>query len=410
MKVLSACWCFSALACLPLYAKDLFNANAVTTDSLPQIAASDSGSDLSSLVGSVIKAQGPFSAFANRDYSSFLDYANVKHAIRFDVNSGGTEAQISIPLTHLKEIFFASNRNALYGEITAFVKRDGAAEWAKFLKAINQLSAVAVSDGNPTSTTALIANSMFDGFGSAASRAREINGKNNSFGISFDGGTFNADGFRGHSYTLPINGYFRATDRMTLHVEIPLQFIEVEGANIYQGGFTVGVPTKLVEASENQPWSWDVTPTAAFALSGSQAMVAGGGLFAGALTNVAAYRWQNITLTYGNFMSFFQGVRLTVGNYDFDSSVSQQIMKNGLRVSVPFADRWLFEAYGIHTKFFRSAAVNSYFTLGVDIGYRLKLKLYGNEVPLGYFTLGFHSDLAGNYDSALFRFGSAWTF
>jgi hypothetical protein len=251
---------------------------------------------------------------------------------------------------------------------------------------------------------------MFDSFGSTTNRGRELNDKNNAAGFTFDGGAFNASGFHGETYTLPITGYFRITDRVSLHVEIPLQYIQLEGAKIYQGGLTLSAPTKVIQASENQPWSWDGTPTGAFAISGSEAMAAGGGIFGGALTNVASYRWHNIIFTYGNFMSFFEGVNLSIGNYDFDSDVSQQIMKNGLRVSVPFADRCLCEVYGIHTKFFQKAAVGSYFTLGADIGYRVIWNLYGQSVPLGYLTVGFHADLGGNYDSGQFRFGSAWTF
>jgi hypothetical protein len=384
MKIPWVYWCLSVLGCLPAYARDPFIVSAVTTDQFARLSQVDGSSSLPTVLEQAIKAQGRFSDFQNRDYSSFLDYLNVTRAIRFDVNNSGTRAEIVIPSTGLRKVFTAANRNDWYGQIKAYLERDGAAEWARFLQTMNERSQVAVSDGNPTSATASLANSMFGGFGSPTSRASELNRKNNAAGITFDGGAFRAGGLNGEVYTLPITGHFRVTDRVAVGFEIPLQYIQLEGADIYQGGLTLNVPVNVIRASENQPWSWDVTPTAAFALSGSEDMVAGGGLFAGALTNVVGFRWHGLTFTYGNFFSFFEGVSLSAGNYEFDSDVSQQIIKNGLRISMPFADKWRFEAYGIHTQFLQEAAVRSYFTLGADVGYRVIGKFYGHEVPFGY--------------------------
>ncbi|MBV9488289.1 MAG: hypothetical protein JO069_01010 [Verrucomicrobia bacterium] len=109
-------------------------------------------------------------------------------------------------------------------------------------------------------------------------------------------------------------------------------------------------------------------------------------------------------------MSFFEGVDLSIGSYDLQNKVDQRIMKNGLRVSVPVGDRWLFEAYGIHTQFFRSAAVSGYFTLGATVGYRLVLPVYGQRVDLGYFSLGLYSEVGNHYSSGHVQVGTAWKF
>jgi hypothetical protein len=191
---------------------------------------------------------------------------------------------------------------------------------------------------------------------------------------------------------------------------IPLQYATLEGASIYQAGITLSVPTKVILPSENQPWSWDVTPTFAFAVSGSKEMLAGRGLYAGALTNVISYRSHGMTFTYGNYFSFFKGVTLSFGDYDFPSKVSQEIMKNGLRVSVPVQKRWLVEVYGIHTKFLEHAAVDSYFTIGADVGYQLTANRGGQEILLGYLSLGFYTEIGNHYDSGHIRLGSGWKF
>ena len=251
---------------------------------------------------------------------------------------------------------------------------------------------------------------MFSEFGSPSERANEQTGKNNVTSLVFDSGSFRAAGYNGQVYTLPISGHFRITDRVDLAFEIPLQYIRLAGASSYQGGLTLNVPVKVIRFSDDQPWSWEVTPTFAFALSGSEDMIAGGGLYAGALTNVIGFHWHHMTLTYGNFFSFFEGVNLSAGNYEFDSNISQQIMKNGLRVSVPLAQNWQVEAYGIHTKFFQTAAVDSYFTIGADVGYRLAGKLYGRDLSFGFLSLGCYTELGNGFDALRFRIGSAWTF
>jgi hypothetical protein len=410
MKIPLIYACMATLGCSSVCAADLFSVNAVTTDQLLRLSQTEGGHKLLTDVQDVIKAQGPFTEFQNRDYTSFLNYANVNKAIRFDVNSGGTVANIFIPITNFQKTFVAENRNDLYNQIKDFLEKDGASEWAKFLKAINQRFSGSVTDGNPVSSTATTADAMFDGFGSPAGRANQENGKNNVASIAFDSGSFRSSGFNGTVYTLPIKGHFTINDRVALGYEIPLQEIQLAGAKIYQGGLTLNVPTKIFMSSRDQPWSWVVTPTFAFALSGSEDMLSGGGLFAGALTNVVSYQWRGLTFTYGNFFSFFEGINLSVGKYEFDSNVSQQIMKNGLRVSVPFAGKWQFEGYAIHTQFFQSAAVDSYVTLGGDIGYRLVVRLQNKEVSFGYLSVGCYTELGNGFDSLRFRIGSAWTF
>jgi hypothetical protein len=71
---------------------------------------------------------------------------------------------------------------------------------------------------------------------------------------------------------------------------------------------------------------------------------------AGALTNVFSLRWHGITMTYGNYISFFQGETLVSNDPAFPKGTSQQIMKNGLKVDMPFGKGWTLETYGIYTQ------------------------------------------------------------
>jgi hypothetical protein len=268
-----------------------------------------------------------------------------------------------------------------------------------------------LSDGTPVSTTALIANNTFYGFGSMSQRealGMLPNGepaRENAISITFDAGEFDIQGEHGEVYGLPIAGGFKINDRVRLNYEIPLQYVQVAGTSLFQAGLTLDLPMKVVVPSEDQPWSWDLTPTAAFATSGSKEILGGA-----ALSNLVTYRWHGIAFTYGNYMSFFEGSRLTTNDAQFPGSVDQQIMKNGFRFDIPFAKSWIFEGYGIHTNFFQTAQISSYFTVGFELGHHFIWNFEGQNVDLGYLSLGFYSEFGNHYSSGHGQIGSAWRF
>jgi hypothetical protein len=183
------------------------------------------------------------------------------------------------------------------------------------------------------------------------------------------------------------------------------QYIQVAGTGLFQAGVTLNLPTKVIVPSADQAWSWDITPTAAIASSGSKEIIGGG-----ALTNVIAYRWHGITATYGNYISFFKGEVLDSNDAKFSTPVDQQIMKNGLRLDVPFAKSWLVEVYGISTQFFQSAAVGLYWTIGAEIGHHFSVQVENQNIDLGYLSVGLYTEFGNRYSSGHFQFGSAWKF
>jgi autotransporter-associated beta strand protein len=268
------------------------------------------------------------------------------------------------------------------------------------------------SDGTPDSTTSLIADSTFYGFGSSLAERMalgivEVGGttQENAVSVSFDMGSFELEGHHGQTYGIPIAGQFKINDRVKLDYEIPIQYITVADTGLLQAGLTLSLPWKVILPSPDQPWSWDVTPTAAFAVSGSREIIGGG-----ALTNVLTYRWHGMTVTYGNYISFFKGSLQTDDNPNFPSGVDQQIMKNGLRFDIPFGKGWVFEPYGIYTQFFQSTSVSSYYTIGAEVGHHFTWILEGQNVDLGFISLGFYTEQGNRYRSGHGQIGSAWKF
>jgi hypothetical protein len=282
---------------------------------------------------------------------------------------------------------------------------------------VNAVSAAKVqpqihlSDGTPDSTTALMADYTFYGFGSLSERMAlgldpaEETGKENAVSVTFDAGEFDIQGQHGQTYTIPIAGGFKLNDRVRLDYEIPLQYITLDNTSLFQAGLTLDLPVKVIVPLPDQPWSWIVTPTAAVATSGSREIIGGG-----ALTNVFAYQWHGITATYGNYISFFEGDVLTNNDPKFPSGVSQQIMKNGFRLDVPFARSWIVEAYVIYTQFFQSAVIGNYLTIGAELGHHFTWEVQGQHLDLGYLSLGAYTEFGNQYSSGHVQIGSAWRF
>jgi hypothetical protein len=260
-----------------------------------------------------------------------------------------------------------------------------------------------LGDGTPISATALLADSTFYGFRTPADRAFAT-GRNNLIGISFDASEFDFKGQKGETYTFPITGALKISDRVRLDYVIPLQYVKLPDVDLFQGGLTLDVPIQLIVSSGEQPWSWDVTPTLAFAEAGSKEWIGGG-----ALTNLLGYRFKNVALAYGNYLGFFAGHQWTFDDVNFGKHVSQQIMKNGLKVTAQSGD-WVFDAYGIYTQYFQSAAISSYYTIGAEVGRYFIWSFKGIPVDLGFLNLGFYTEQGNRFSSGHVQFGSAWRF
>jgi hypothetical protein len=260
-----------------------------------------------------------------------------------------------------------------------------------------------LADGMPMSATALLADSSFYGFGTPVDRAF-AGGSNSMIGVSFDAAEFDSKGHKGETYTFPITGAFRISDRARLEYATPLQYVKLSEVELFQGGLTITVPINVIGPENGQPWTWDVTPALVLAEAGNKEWIGGG-----ALTNLLGYRFKNVGLAYGNYLSFFEGHRWTSADANFEKRVSQQIMKNGLKIAVQFGN-WVIDAYGIYTDYFQSAAIGSYFTVGGEIGRHYIWSYKGVPVDLGILSLGIYTEQGDRFSSCHVQFASAWRF
>ena len=128
--------------------------------------------------------------------------------VQFIENAAGTSVTLGIPSTGLSRTFNGPTRSDVDDQITAFLKKDGADELAKFLKAMNRQSLVSVTDGNPNSATARAASQSFSSYGMTDAETRDEKddsdegGSRSGFGMIADVGTIDANGIKGQVYSL----------------------------------------------------------------------------------------------------------------------------------------------------------------------------------------------------------------
>jgi hypothetical protein len=384
--------------------------------------ANASGEDLLGLLKDMFEQTGAFSQLDGLDFQARLRYGDYENAMRFNVFEVFTappqerwQAQIVITGKDQPVHLTAPDRASLNEAVKNYFKDNASGDYAKFLKAMNAKSAFSVPDGNPRANTAVVANQTFSSFGQEDGRTNEEREdpqlvKQESMGLGFtaDVGRFDANGVKGSTYSLPLFAKFKLTDRVGLHFNIPLNWTRIGDANIFNGGLNIGMPIRAVVRTKENPLHWQITPSTGANVAGSEELASGGLLLHGGLTSLLSYDFKHFSVSMGNHFSYHEGMELDLYGYSFDPGVQQEILKNGVRVSIPFAKRWVFDVYGIHTKFLESAAIDSYFTVGGEFGFRFSGR--GAKKKSGYTKMGLYADMAENYTSAHLQFGSSWKF
>lgn len=405
---------FMAIAAVPVtaQARDLFVVSVTAGPAVPDVGSNK----VLDLVDQLVNNSGQFAPLAGSAYTAGLNYAGVPNAITFSGNAAGTAATLTIPSTGFSRLFSGANRRDVENQIEHFLKTEGSAELANFFKAMAAQSLVTITDGNPNSATARSAGDSYQNYGMTFAETKEekdANKPNNDrvgFGIIADVGTFDANGIKGTVYSLPLFARFKLTDRVGLNLDIPLNYTEIEGAKAFGIGLGVGVPVKVIPRAKDSPWYWQLTPFGGANATGSKDLAAGGLLANGGLNSLLAYDFGVFSVSMGNHFSVHEGIPIGLGGYTFDSGVSQQILKNGLKLDVPIGKRWIFDVYAVHTKFLTAAALDQYVTVGGEIGYRLLGKADAPNKKGGYIKFGLYADVGDNYTSAHAQFGSGWKF
>jgi len=395
-------------------AGDLFSLIGATTDGGVPFSFSEGSSKLPTLVEELINGSGRFDPLGDRSFAASLNYGGVADALSFDIRQVGATwtAQLSSPFKPglIDRSFSAASRSELDDEIEAYLKQEGSTDLARFLRAVGARSAAGVTDGNPAAATARSATTTYMEYAMRPTEtaAEKVEGASTSragFAMTADAGSFRSQGIEGQSYswTPMIPLAIGSSRRVRLELSLPLNYTSIEGAAQYRVGSQLGVAVVAVQRTAEQPWLWQVTPHVGAVVAGSMDMVAGGLLASGGGTSFLSYRLGAWEFSMGNHLSFHEGLRVSAGDYTFDPGVSQQIVKNGLKVGRSLGQNFYAEAYVLDTEFVQEAFTPRYLTIGAGVGYR-------GPKQKGYVMLGGYADIGSEFEAAHLQFGTGWKF
>jgi len=419
-----------------LLARDPFSLSGEGTTS----SAIAGGSSFPDILESGIRAESQFRSLDGQAALYTLRYADVDNALNFQINAAGTEAEFVIPITGFSRTFSGSNRDDLEDQLVDFLKSDGADVYRDFMDAINRLSTVAVTDGNPSASTATITTSVFldnafDAGGDEWSTDRAGAGENKvqQFGAYPDFSVISAAGFDGSSwgYEVPLPRGRFGDSRFGYKMSLPLRYRDIEGAKSGSAGVSVAFPIQIKKpVFEDVPTVdgdgegmqklyrprknglvWRLTPSASGIGAGSVDFAAGSLMYVGALSNSVEWKQNRIRATFGNQVSVIEGVSdISIQGYDIGTEISQQITKTGVNLAWSPSASHTVAAFGIFTSFLQDAAVPEFWTWAMEYSYRPSLLQEDGLNPI--FTLRGYADLAGdqNYEAYGVRFGAGFVF
>jgi hypothetical protein len=342
-----------------------------------------------------------------------LNYGGVQNAIIVDkdaTNSTATLSFLNPDGSRTVRNFDVNSPNAngrsLEDLITDYLKQDGSSDLKKFFQAMNALTPIAVSDGNPNSTTARLADAAYLRFGfhnnmtaiTVDPTDRASNRAGTQFRVDAVAKTFDAGDFSGETINVSSSLDFNAGKSWGISIGSHLGFNTVGDANILHLGITGGLPIRLCLPSESTPLTWQVTPFAALAGSASEDVGAGGLVYSFGVTNSLTWHLTpKLELSMANQFGAYEGTSLSFGDFEIDPGVSNQLVKNGGQALYRLGDEWYVFAGATYSNFLEDASVEGWLTPSLGVGFR-------NDAGTG-FQANFTGDFGDDYTAYGVRLG-----
>jgi putative lipoic acid-binding regulatory protein len=348
-------------------ADDFFNLVAVGSGGT---AVANTGGNIIHLTDNLISLNSSFIFLAGQNINASMSWGGVPNAIRFTENAAQTVATLTFPTTGFTTTFVGTSASDLQQQVHDFIQKDGEQAYAQFLKTMNQLSPVATLDGNPQSSTALIATDVFNRFGIENQQPTQYRSYSDGayIGVSADGGSTRADGLDGSWAGFSLDTGARFGSHVALSFGTTLAYRNTENSQAYTVAEEVALPVTIINNRDNGI-SWQVAPWAFAGLSASYDQAAGGILVGGGGTSSLALHLNGLTVTLGDQISYTGNVAVNVDGYSFDTDIDQWILKDGLDASYQFPGTPFFVEGGIaYSNFLDRAAVPNYWTPTLGVG------------------------------------------
>jgi hypothetical protein len=366
------------------YAVDLFGASVV----IPGHSFTATSSNVVNLISDMTHGTGQFAPVSGNAYKAGITYFGVPAAMQFTSNAAGTKITISSKITGLHQTFTGSSRSNVANQVVSWIKGNGASDIFAVSRKVDQISAAGVTDGNPYSTTALMATGAwnmyaFDYVPASAEYAATNAGSGSKSGRWWMGVSAYAEG-GGFTYNTPAGGVAgtRAdvvvpmqavlSTRVSLVGNLQFDYLDASGTKVYGAGGTIGVPVKIfLPQSLTNSWQWRVTPFMGIDARGTQDGATGSVIYDFGLASQLNYylnpQW---VITMGNQISYANNVSLKIQGVTFDSHTNQWVLINGVRAGYTFWTNWTASAGVAWSQYLEAAAVSGWWDFTGQLNYR----------------------------------------
>jgi hypothetical protein len=346
-------------------AGDPFTLTARTTGGTPQTITA-SGSSAPDLANDVVQTQSKFQVLQGQPFTASLRYGGLQNAVTYSQDAAGTTGTVRIPSIGLTKTFNTSSESGLRDQIRDYFTANGADDYARFIRQVDRKTLLGVADGNPLATTALLSDLPYKEFGlnRPALRVEDAGPEQVQGGLrlALEGGFADTDDGNGYFASGILSSHFRFTDRIGLVLATKFTYVDFDGSSVYHLGGEVALPILIIPSHGDGTLSWQVTPEFLAAASGSLDLAAGGTFLGGGVTSGLSYQTGPFTFTMGNQIAFFEGYPIHVGDFDFKTDVSQQVLKNGLQVRYALNRNAYLDASFTYTNFLQDAAVQDFYS------------------------------------------------
>jgi hypothetical protein len=370
-------------------ARDLFILTAGTgvvcvTTPCPT-TATDSGHDVEQLVEDFVLRQGAFSGLGFGSSSAALDYLGMSNAMSLVTNTSGSQVSVQIPSVGFSRTFTGTSRTDVRNQIQNFFEDEGSGVLAKFYEKTSTRTPLALLDGNPRSTTALLARGAFDRFGVDALRTRGGYGRSADYHDvmgHFDlyaragGGGIDADSFDNlwvADTSVTLGGDFNPG--VGLYLTTVGQYRSYDGADIYDAGLELAIPITIFRPSDANPVRWAITPVAQWGGGGSEDTLSGGSAVGGGGVSSLGLNLGPFEVTIADELFYYGGVDLgKIEGISIDTELDQWITRNGTKLAFyPLgAERFWIEGGASLTNFLATnAAVDWYASPFAGVGVKI---------------------------------------
>lgn len=332
------------------------------------------GNNVSDVVTEVTERQGELSSLTGQAFTASLNYLGVAGSIVIDFSADGRSATLTIPSTGFTQDFSAASESKLNDELQDFLQKDGSAQLAEMRRQVNKESPVGITDGNPNSTTSLLASDFYEAMG--LNLARNFPGAQteakNGFSFIASGSRFEAGSFNGWSTGGRVEYRHRFNPKLELVTIMPFSYYQIETSEIFGIGGGIGLPVAIIGKLNKRETRLTLAPFVGGMFRWSEDLAGGGALVSFGVNTTLAVPVDESWMITGLFqISDYRGVPFDVDGYELDNVVDQQIVKVGAQVIYDFNDWLLAELNLTGNRYLRTAAVQDWGSIGTGITVKL---------------------------------------